>query len=84
MGDEIAIDFNPCATVSLAEASKLLGIHRSTAWELYKRGEFPVRVLKIGSRLRVTKHHLCQYLCGSRARIGLMARTIRLRPATAT
>lgn len=58
------IDFTTCATVSLAEAAHVLGIHRSTAWELYKRGEFPVPVLKIGNKLRVTKAQLARYLLG--------------------
>ena len=58
------IDFSTCATVSLAEAAVVLGVHRSTAWDLYKRGEFPVPVLQIGHRLRVTKHHLQRYLLG--------------------
>ena len=51
-----------CATLSLAEAARVLGIHRSTAWELYRRGEFPVPVLRIGTRLRVTKVQLSRYL----------------------
>ena len=59
-----SIDFGSCATVSLAEAATVLGVHRSTAWDLYKRGEFPVPVLQIGHRLRVTKHHLRRYLLG--------------------
>ena len=58
------VDFSTCATVSLAEAALVLGIHRSTAWDLYKRGEFPVPVLQIGHRLRVTKLHLERYLLG--------------------
>jgi predicted DNA-binding transcriptional regulator AlpA len=52
------IDMTECATLSLAEAALVLGIHRSTAWDLYKRGEFPVPVLKLGKRLRVTKLQL--------------------------
>lgn len=63
-GDGDLIDFSTCATVSLAEAAKVLGVHRSTAWDLYKRGEFPVPVLQIGHRLRVTKVHLRRYLLG--------------------
>ena len=62
--EEDLIDFSTCATVSLAEAAVVLGVHRSTAWDLYKRGEFPVRVLQIGHKLRVTKHHLRRYLLG--------------------
>ncbi len=61
----VAIDFSSCATVSLAEAALVLGVHRSTAWDLYKRGEFPVPVLQIGHRLRVTKLQLERYLLGN-------------------
>lgn len=58
------IDMTTCATVSLAEAATVLGIHRSTAYELYRRGEFPVAVLRIETRLRVTKLQLERYLLG--------------------
>jgi excisionase family DNA binding protein len=61
-GREIWIDTSTCATLSLAEAASVLGIHRSTAWDLYRRGEFPVPVLKLGRRLRVTKLQLQRYL----------------------
>ena len=64
--DEGAIDFSTCATLSPTEAAKVLGVHRSTAWELYKRDEFPVPVLQIGNRLRVTKHHLSRLLLADR------------------
>lgn len=64
MAEEGLLDFKSCATVSLAEAALVLGIHRSTAWELYKRGEFPVPVLRLGSRLRVVKKQLARYLDG--------------------
>jgi predicted DNA-binding transcriptional regulator AlpA len=50
------------ATISLAEAAGILGIHRTTAWALHKRGEFPVPVLRVGSSLRVVKAHLQQFL----------------------
>jgi predicted DNA-binding transcriptional regulator AlpA len=43
------------ATISLAEAAEILGIHRTTAWSLHKRGEFPVPVLRVGSSLRVVE-----------------------------
>jgi excisionase family DNA binding protein len=56
------IDLTACATISLAQAAQVLGIHRSTAWDLYRRGEFPIPVLKIGNRLRVTKAHLEDFL----------------------
>lgn len=64
MGEAIEIDFGVCATVSLAEAAKVLGVHRSTAWELYNQGRFPFPVLKVGSRLRVAKHHLAHFISG--------------------
>jgi len=64
MTGETAIDFGACATLSLAEAASVLGIHRSAAWDLHKRGEFPVPVLQIGHRLRVTKLQLERYLLG--------------------
>ena len=50
------------ATISLAEAAAVLGIHRTTAWSLHKRGDFPVPVLKIGSSLRVVRAHLQLFL----------------------
>jgi predicted DNA-binding transcriptional regulator AlpA len=53
-----------CATVSLTEAAQVLGIHRTTAWELWRRGEFPIRVLTLGSRHRVTKMDLARFLAG--------------------
>ena len=56
------LDYSSCATVSLAEAARVLGVHRSTAWELYKRGDFPLPVMKVGSRLRVAKAHLEMFL----------------------
>ena len=56
------VDVNTCATVSLVEAARVLGIHRSTAWDLHKRGEFPVPVLQVGHGLRVAKIHLERFL----------------------
>ena len=50
------------ATMSLAEAAVTLHIHRTTAWQLYRRGEFPVPVLKVGANLRVVKAHLQRFL----------------------
>lgn len=55
------------ATVSLADAARILGISRSTAYELDARGKFPVRVLKIGSRRKVARVHLEQFLLGEDA-----------------
>jgi Helix-turn-helix domain len=58
----VKIDLTSCATLSFVEASRVLGIHRSTAWDLHRRGGFPVPVLRIGNRLRVTKAHLERFL----------------------
>lgn len=51
-----------CATMSLAEAALILHIHRTTAWQLYRRGEFPVPVLKVGANLRIVKVHLQRFM----------------------
>jgi excisionase family DNA binding protein len=56
------VDVATRVTMTLAEAAEILGIHRTTAWSLHKRGEFPVPVLKIGSNLRVVKAHLQQFM----------------------
>jgi len=50
------------ATIGLAEAALILGIHKSTAWALYQHGTFPVPVLKVGTRIRVVKVHIQQFL----------------------
>lgn len=49
-------------TISLPDAAIVLGIHRTTAWSLYRRGEFPIPVLKMGSNLRVARNHLQMFL----------------------
>ena len=58
----LRIDLTTCATMSLSDAARVLGIHRSTAWDLYKRGEFPVPVLRVGHGLRVAKIQLERFL----------------------
>lgn len=50
------------ATCGLAEAALILGIHKSTAHAFYQAGTFPVPVLRIGTRLRVVKVHIQQFL----------------------
>lgn len=60
----LPVDAAGCATVSLADAARILGVHRSTAWELYRRGEFPIPVLRIGTRLRVSLVQLGRFLEG--------------------
>lgn len=43
-------------------AAAVLGIGRTTAYELARRGEFPVPVLKVGSRYRVVTANLRELL----------------------
>jgi len=67
---ESVFDPTNCATVSLVGAAQLLGIHRSTAWDLHRRGQFPVPVLRIGHGLRVAKVQLERFLSeGEESRI---------------
>jgi predicted DNA-binding transcriptional regulator AlpA len=49
-------------TMGLAEAAAILGVGRTTCWTLYRRGVFPVPVLKIGGSLRIVRAHLDQFL----------------------
>lgn len=48
--------------MNLSEAAAVLNIHRTTAYGLYHRGEFPVPVFKVGANLRVVKAHLQRFL----------------------
>ena len=52
-------------TLDVATAGRLLGISRSYAFELARRGEFPCRLLKVGSRYRVPRTALLAVLEGS-------------------
>jgi hypothetical protein len=56
-------------TTDVPTAGQILGISRSHAYELARRGEFPVPVLRIGSRLRVATAHLLEF-------VGVRASTI--------
>ena len=40
-------------TVDIGTAARALGLGRSTGYELARRGEFPCRVLRVGSSYRV-------------------------------
>ena len=46
------------ATYTLVEAAQLLGIGRSTAYEVAARGDFPVPVIKVGRCKRVSRRLL--------------------------
>ncbi|MHB1740003.1 MAG: helix-turn-helix domain-containing protein [Actinomycetes bacterium] len=43
------------ATVSVDEAARLLGIGRSLARDLARRGEFPVQIIRLGRLYRVPR-----------------------------
>jgi hypothetical protein len=50
------------ATFNLPTAARALGIGTTKAYQLARAGEFPCPVLPLGSRFRVTKHHLFEAL----------------------
>ncbi len=52
--------------VDVVTAGRAIGMGRTTAYELAKRGEFPVRVLRVGARYKVTKADLLHYLGAAR------------------
>ncbi len=49
-------------TVDVPTAARALGLGRSTAYELARRGEFPCRVLRVGRSYRVPTAGLMQVL----------------------
>lgn len=49
-------------TINLATSYEILGISRSTAYELYRGGQYPVPVLKLRGCLRVITADLCKLL----------------------
>ncbi len=50
------------AVVDVTTAARALGLGRSTAYDLARRGEFPCRVLHIGSSYRVPTAELLRVL----------------------
>jgi excisionase family DNA binding protein len=49
-------------TVDVPTAARALGLGRSTGYELTRRGEFPCRVLRVGSSYRVPTADLMRVL----------------------
>lgn len=49
-------------TVDVGTAARALGLGRSTGYELARRGEFPCRVLRVGSSYRVPTAELLRLL----------------------
>ena len=50
------------ATIKIPIAAKALGISRAQAYALASRGEFPTRVLKLGSTFRIPTEPLIRFL----------------------
>jgi len=50
------------AVFPVAVASKVLGIGKNKQYELIKHSKYPVRVLEIGGRFKVSKYDLLEYL----------------------
>jgi excisionase family DNA binding protein len=48
--------------VDITTAARALGLGRSTGYELARRGEFPCRVLRVGSSYRVPTAELLRVL----------------------
>lgn len=48
--------------IDMTTAARALGLGRSTAYELARRGQFPCRVLRIGSSYRVPTADLLRVL----------------------
>lgn len=49
-------------SVDIVIAGQAFGIGRTLAYEMAKRGEFPVPVLRLGNRYRVTRANLLRAL----------------------
>jgi len=56
------IDMGKCATVSLPVAARIIGVSRGTAWDLNRRGIFPIPVIPVGTKLVISKVHLKRFL----------------------
>jgi len=51
-----------CATYSVAEAARRIGVSKGYAYELIKRGEFPAPVRTVGTRLVVVRADLERFI----------------------
>jgi hypothetical protein len=46
----------------LNQSNRALGLGRTYGYDLAKRGDYPIRVLRIGNKYRVTRADLFRYL----------------------
>lgn len=53
-----------CATYSVAEAARRLGVSRAYAYELIRRGQFPTLTRTIGTRVVVVRAALEGFIAG--------------------
>lgn len=49
-------------SVDIVAAGRACGVGRTLAYDMARRGVFPVRVLKLGNRYRVARADLLRYL----------------------
>lgn len=61
-----------CATYSVAEAAKRLGVSRGYAYELIRRGEFPAPVRTVGARVVVVRADLERFITGGDAALSVL------------
>jgi hypothetical protein len=47
-------------------SSRVIGIGRNKTYELIKAGQYPVRVLEVGNRFKVSRYDLLEYLGADR------------------
>jgi excisionase family DNA binding protein len=52
-------------TMTITELARILGISRTTCYELAQRHELPVRVVRVGRRLLVSKVEVDRFLAGT-------------------
>lgn len=48
--------------VDLATANRALGIGRTVGYRLARQGQYPVPLIRVGSRYRITRASLLHYL----------------------
>jgi excisionase family DNA binding protein len=53
---------DPAETQDVRTAAARLGVHRLTVYELIRRGEFPVPVIRIGRKILIQKAGLDEML----------------------
>jgi len=60
----------PVATVSVAEAARVMGIGSSTAYRAIEAGTFPIPVQRIGGLVKILRSDLERWAAGGYAATG--------------